>query len=167
MGNFIKNIKRFLTEGWRKDGVHDRPKTFFKYFIYYPINWGWTLGSLLFIVIFIEGAIRYESPLLWVVISFPLIMLIYNFVDEYYAFQYYRLPDYLKPLEGESDNNFRANDSYWQRINKFEHDHNLKLTERHNNVIGRKISARTLQNIAKYLCSAVMLYIIIRVFITG
>ena len=117
-------IKHFLKYGWSKDGVHERPKTFWKYFLRYPLNWMWTLGSILFIGIFIEGAIRYESPLLWTATLFPFIMLIYNFVDECYAFQWY--------ITG-----------------------------------ARKVSARTLQNIVKVLTSAVMLYLIIRTFITG
>lgn len=119
----IEKIKKILA-GWQKVEERDRPKTFWKYFIYYPLNWSWTLGSILFIGVFIEGGIKYESPLCLTAFLFPLIMLIYNLVDEYYAFQWY--------------------------ITRL-----------------RKVSAFTLQNIAKYACGGVMLYLVIRTFITG
>lgn len=166
----MKKIFDFIRKywkGWESFSVHQRPRTFWKYFTYYPLNWTWTLGSILFIYLFIEGGVRYESPLLWTASLIPFIMLVYNFVDEYYAFQYYKMPDYLKPLEGELNKDFSGNDKYWSRVNNFERDNNIPVTIRHNGVIGRKVSARTLQNIAKWSCTAVMLYMIIRTFITG
>lgn len=123
MKNISDIIKKFFG-GWQSYSEHERPKTFLKYFVYYPLNWSWTFGSLLFIWIFINGYIKYESQLCLTATLFPLIMLVYNFVDEYYAFQWY--------------------------------------------VTGaRKISAQTLQRIVKYSCSMIMLYLIIRTFVTG
>lgn len=116
MGNFLN--------GWKKDGEHERPKTFLKYFLYYPINWLLMGIGFVFIGLFIEGGIRYESELLWTATLFPLIVLAYHIVDEYYAFKWYSTG-------------------------------------------ARKISAKTLQEIAKWSCGAVMLYLIVRVFITG
>ena len=118
----MDTIKRFLS-GWETHGSHERPKAFWKYIIYYPLNWMCAFGCILFIGLFIYGGIKYESPLAWTCALFPLIILVYNFVDEYYSFQWYSTGV-------------------------------------------RKVNARTLQNIAKYLSSAVMLYLIIRTFIT-
>ena len=123
MKDLLNKIKK-LFMGWEKHGEHARPNTFLKYVLYYPLNLLCLFGCLLFIGLFIIGGIKYQSPLLWTCILFPLIILIYNFVEEYYSFQWYR-------------------------------------TET------RKVTAKTLQNIAKYLFSAVMLYLIIRTFITG
>jgi len=167
--NLFASFKKFLKEGWYKFEVVNKPKTFFKYFTHFPLNWGWTLGSVLFIGIFIEGGNRYNSPLLFVCTLFPLIMMIYNLVDEYYAFQYFKFPDYKKPqFDKEIDEKFRGTDYYWDRVHEFEKEHNITpLTERHNGVIGRKVSAKTLQNIAKWSGTAVLAYMAIRVFITG
>lgn len=123
MQDMIEKIKKILVR-CEKVGERERPKTFWRYFVYYPLNWSWTFGSILFIGLFIEGSVKYESPLCLTASLFPSIMLVYNFVDEYYAFQWY--------------------------------------------VTGsRKVSAQTLQSIAKYSCSAVMLYLVIRTFVTG
>ena len=119
----IDKIKVFL-KGWEKQGSHPPLNNFWKYFIFFPLNWCWTLGSVLFIGLFIKGAIEYQSPLLWVATLFPLIMLVYNFIDEYYAFQWYKTGT-------------------------------------------RKISAKLLITIVKYLTTIVLLYMIIRTFITG
>lgn len=115
---------RIFFKGWEKHGEHERPNTFLKYFMYYPLNWMCTLCCILFVVLFIKGAIKYESPLLWTATLFPLIIMVYNSVDEYYAFKWYSTQE-------------------------------------------RKISAKTLQNIAKYSCGVIMVYLIIRTFITG
>lgn len=123
MKEFIDKIRNFL-KGYEKHGEHQRPKTFWKYIIYYPLNWMCLFGCGLFIVLFIKGGIKYESPLVWTSTLFPLIILLYNFVDEYYTFKWY--------ITGT-----------------------------------RKITAKTLQDIAKYSVGAVMLYLIIRTFITG
>lgn len=109
-------------KGWEKHGHHERPNTFWKYFVLYPLNWTWTLGSLLFMAIFIEGANKYKSPALWTMTLFPLTMLLYNFVDEYYAFKWY--------ITGH-----------------------------------RNISARSLQSIAKWICTIILIYLIVRIFI--
>lgn len=116
MENFLK--------GWKNDGQHERPKTFWKYFSFYPINWLCVIAYGLFIGLFVQGGVRYESPLLWTATLFPIIMLVYHVADEWYAFQWYTTG-------------------------------------------ARKISTKTLQGIAKWSCSAVMLYLIVRVFITG
>lgn len=92
--------------------------------MWFTLNYLWTFGSLFFIGIFIKGAIKYESPLIWTATLFPIIMLAYNIADEYYAFQFQKTGT-------------------------------------------RKVTAKILMNIAKYSCTAVMLYLIIRTFITG
>ena len=123
MKELIDKIRYFL-KGYEKVGEHQRPKTLWKYLIYYPLNWICLISCSFFIVLFIKGGIKYESPLIWTSALFPVIILIYNFADEYYAFQWYR-------------------------------------TGR------RKISAKNLQDSAKFCVTVVLLYLIIRTFITG
>lgn len=110
--------------GWKKDGEHERPKTFLKYFLYYPINLICVVAYSGFIALFVEGGIRYESELIWTATLFPLIVLAYHVADEWFAFQWYTTGV-------------------------------------------RKVSSVTLQSIAKWSCGAVMLYLVVRVFITG
>ena len=169
MKKLLGKIKKFFKEGWYKFEVVNAPKTFGEYFIHFPINWGVTLGLLLFIGIIREGAIRYESPLIGTIILFPIIILAYHIVDEYFAFQYFKLPEYMKSkFDRELDKNFAGTDYYWERVHKFEKDHNISpLTDRHNGVIGRKVSAKTLQGYAKWSITAVLAYMAIRIFITG
>ena len=88
----MDKIKSFL-KGWESHSTHQRPKTFWKYFIYYPLNWMWTLGSILFFILMLKGAVKYESPMIYYLSSIPIIMMAYNFTDEYYAFQWYRTGD--------------------------------------------------------------------------
>lgn len=87
--NPLVKIIRFFVEGYEKFSVRERPKTFFKYFIYYPLNWSWTLGSLLFIGLLIKGAIKYEAPIFYYLTSIPSLMIAYNIIDEYNAFKFY------------------------------------------------------------------------------
>ena len=68
-------------------GTKEQPfKDFMRYFISYSINWTWTLGSILFIVLFCMGGLKYSSPALWVLSVIPYTMLIYNLVTEYQAY---------------------------------------------------------------------------------
>ena len=122
--NYFKNKINKFFKGWKSYSEYEIPKTFFKYIIRYPLNWLCFFGCILFIGLFIQGGVKYESPLIGTSALFPLLILIYNFVDEYYAFQWY--------ITG-----------------------------------ARKIRAKVLLNIFIYSCSAVMLYLIIRTFITG
>lgn len=119
----IEKINAFL-KGYQKDGFRERPTTFWRYFIFYPINWLCVIAYSGFIGLFVQGGVKYESPLLWTATLFPIIVLAYHIIDEYYAFQWYATGF-------------------------------------------RKVSAKTLQNIAKWCCSIVMLYLIVRVFVTG
>ena len=167
MKKLLNKIKRFLKEGWHKFEIVNKPKTFFEYFIHFPLNWMWTLGSSGAILMFLEASKRYEAEIFLWLSAIPSILLIYNFVDEYFAFQYFKMHEYLKPLSGELDKDFKGTDAYWKRIQEFEIGHNIAVTKRHNGVIGRKVSGRTLQRIVNYSTGAVMLYIVIRVFITG
>lgn len=116
MGNFLN--------GWKKDGERERPKTFLKYFLYYPINWLCLVAYSGFTALFVHGGMKYGSELLWTAALFPLIVLAYHVADEWFAFQWYTTG-------------------------------------------ARKISSKTLQEIAKWSVGAVMLYLIVRVFVTG
>ena len=86
MKKFIALLHTFLT-GWRRDFMVVRPKTFWKYLLRYPHNYTWTFGSILFIILLIRGAIRYEAPVFWWWALIPFILMIYNFVSEYFAFK--------------------------------------------------------------------------------
>lgn len=88
MQTLIDYIKHFL-QGFRKDGEHERPKTFWRYFIYYPINFTWTLGSILFIGIALYLKQKYEAPIFYFISLIPFLLLVYNLLDEYEAFQWY------------------------------------------------------------------------------
>jgi len=121
--SLLDKFKKFL-RGWEKQGTHQPLNTYWRRFKYFPLNWMWTLGSLLFIALFIKSAIVYESPLLWTATLWPLLAMIYNFVDEYYEFK-------------------------WTMTGH------------------RKLSAKTLIGYWRWSSTAVLVYVIIRVFITG
>jgi len=87
MKKFIEHLKHFL-KGWKKDSVRELPETFWQYFIYYPINWSWTLGSLLFIGLFLYGEHKYQAPIFYFMALIPFLMLVYNLIDEYNAYLY-------------------------------------------------------------------------------
>ena len=87
MKKLLEYLNKFLA-GWSKESVIERPKTFWKYFLYYPLNWSWTLGSILFIVLFLHGWKKYNAPIFNVLALIPLLMMIYNLFDEYNAFLY-------------------------------------------------------------------------------
>lgn len=83
----MKEYLKHFIEGWEKDSKIEKPKTFLKYFIHYPINWIWTLGSILFIGLFLTGEHKYEAPIFYFLALIPFLMLAYNVITEYNAFK--------------------------------------------------------------------------------
>jgi hypothetical protein len=81
-------LKAFLN-GWESFTVHQRPKTFFKYLTYYPINWSVLFGFSFFIWMMIRSAGKYEAPIFYFMAFIPFSVMVYHFIDEYYAFQWY------------------------------------------------------------------------------
>jgi len=70
--------------------ISEQPKTFWQYFRRKAFNWAWTLGSLLAIGGFTEGWLNYDRAEIFLWMSLiPIILLIYNTVDEYYAFKWF------------------------------------------------------------------------------
>lgn len=87
MNRLINTIKSFLVKGYQRDKLIYPPRNFFQYFHRFPYNYLCTFGMILFIFLFYQGGKKYESPLLYLCISFPAIILIYNFVSEYFSYK--------------------------------------------------------------------------------
>lgn len=83
----LEQLKRFLTEGWSKDYTVEVPKYFWQYYIRYELNWIWTLGSILFIVLFLHSEKQYNAPVFYLFALIPFFMLIFNVITEYNAFK--------------------------------------------------------------------------------
>ncbi len=88
MSKFSEAIQRFLN-GWESSSVHERPKTFFKYLIYFPLNWFVALGLPIFLFLLVRKCIITHSIALGLMSLVPLIVIVYHFTDEYFAFQWY------------------------------------------------------------------------------
>ena len=83
----LNSILNAIFTGWSRDFIVKRPKTFWRYLLRYPHNYTWTFGSILFIVLLVGGAIKYEAPVFWWWAMIPFILMVYNFVSEYFAFK--------------------------------------------------------------------------------
>lgn len=74
-------------------------KEFFKYYfdrpirddghgkMWFTLNYTWLFGSLLFIGLFLRGALKYNAPIFYFLALIPFMMMIYNFIDEYQSFK--------------------------------------------------------------------------------
>ncbi len=88
MKELLAKIKKFF-KGSESFSVIERPKTFWKYYIRYTLNWGWIIGSLFFVVMFSYSAWNKQAPVYLFLLCIPVLMIIYNILDEYNAFQWY------------------------------------------------------------------------------
>ncbi len=87
-GQLLAKLKAFLN-GYESFSVHQRPKTFLKYLSYYPLNWLVLFGFSFFIFMMLMSAKKYEAPIFYFMAFIPLSVMVYHFVDEYYAFKWY------------------------------------------------------------------------------
>lgn len=85
----LNKIKKFF-KGYSKSTTYTKPKNFLEYFVKFPVNWLWTIGSIAMFIRIIISANQYKSPALFYLSSIPLIMLVYDVIDEYFAYQYFK-----------------------------------------------------------------------------
>lgn len=62
-------------------------KNFLAYYFSYTINWMWTLGSILFTILSLNGQIKYEAPIFYFFALASILMLIYNIISEYKSYR--------------------------------------------------------------------------------